>query len=394
MKAGEIGNHDLGARAEGDREAEQIATARLQDVARLRRLRRQIGGVVAAEPDLQRHPLDHLDAVRLEHPHLGGVVGQQPHLREAELLQQRRADAEVALVILETKAVVRLDGVETLVLQVIGAHLVRQADAAALLVEVEQDPRPLMPHLRQRGVKLWPAVAFQRAEDVAGETGRMQPRQHRLGAVGGTDLDGVMLLAAIVGAEDVEPALFGGAHRHAGGRDRGEHRGGRDLAQHLGGVERGQPLGRGIRERGKQCRGQQLRGFRQRDRSAGKGGVALAAACQRPLHRHAQVVGRIGDRPQPGKIGVLRHHDPGEVAIIDAGLQRLGAPGGDREGERAEGGERRQPLGAQRLDGDGKLPRQHHGQPHAQIGAGTVQAFGGRRAKGEGRHHGSRDSDA
>ena len=57
--------------------------------------------------------------------------------RDAEVAQDLRADAVVAPVLLEAELEVRLDRVAALVLQRVGAHLVRQADAAAFLVQVD-----------------------------------------------------------------------------------------------------------------------------------------------------------------------------------------------------------------------------------------------------------------
>ena len=129
--------------------------------------------------------------------------------REAERAQDVGADAEVALVVLEAEAVVGLDGVEALVLQRVGAHLVGEPDAAALLVQVEQDARPLGRDLLERGMELRAAVALEAAEEVAGEAGGMQAAEHRLAPVRGADLDRVVLLAAVARAEDLDAAGLG-----------------------------------------------------------------------------------------------------------------------------------------------------------------------------------------
>ena len=59
-------------------------------------------------------------------------------LRDAEVAQDLRADAVVAPVVLEAELEVGLDRVAPLILQRVGAHLVRQADAASLLVQVDE----------------------------------------------------------------------------------------------------------------------------------------------------------------------------------------------------------------------------------------------------------------
>ena len=54
-------------------------------------------------------------------------------------------------------------------LQVIGADLVREADASALLPEVEHGPAARRTTSREGGVELLLAVALERAEDLAGD---------------------------------------------------------------------------------------------------------------------------------------------------------------------------------------------------------------------------------
>ena len=97
-----------------------------------------------------------------------------------------------------------LDRIEALILQRIGAHFVGQPDAAPLLVEVKQNAGAFLTHQSQRGLQLRSAIAFQAAQHIAGKTGRVQPRQDRRVARRIADLDGVMFLAAIIGAKDVQ----------------------------------------------------------------------------------------------------------------------------------------------------------------------------------------------
>jgi hypothetical protein len=80
--------------------------------------------------------------------------------------------------------------------------LLAMPDAAPLLVEIEQHARPALP-ISARAAQLRAAIAFQAAQHIAGEAGRMQPRKHGFRAVGASDLDCEMLDAAIVGAVDV-----------------------------------------------------------------------------------------------------------------------------------------------------------------------------------------------
>ena len=97
-----------------------------------------------------------------------------------------------------------LDRIEPLILKRIGAHLVGEADAAPFLIEIEQNARALGAHLGQCAAQLGAAVAFETAKEVAGETGRVQPRQHRRRTIGAADFDGVMFLGAVIRAENVQ----------------------------------------------------------------------------------------------------------------------------------------------------------------------------------------------
>ena len=113
----------------------------------------------------------------LELRDLGRVVGEQADPADAELAQHRRRRPEVALVVAEAEVVVGVDRVQAAVLQAVGAQLVGEADAAALLREVEQDAGTLVRHPADGAAQLVAAVAAQRAQEIAGEALRVQPRQ-------------------------------------------------------------------------------------------------------------------------------------------------------------------------------------------------------------------------
>ena len=80
----------------------------------------------------------------------------------------------------KTQRVVGLDRVVALVLQRVGADLVEQADAAALVEHVDQHAAPGLLDLVHRRFELFAAVAALGAEHVAGQALRMQAHQHRL----------------------------------------------------------------------------------------------------------------------------------------------------------------------------------------------------------------------
>ena len=102
--------------------------------------------------------------------------------RQPEVDQDLRADAVVAQVDRQPELEVGVDGVQPLVLQVVGAQLVQQADPAALLGQVEQDAGALALDHRQRGLELLAAVAAQRVEDVAGQALGVHADEHVVGS--------------------------------------------------------------------------------------------------------------------------------------------------------------------------------------------------------------------
>ena len=76
-------------------------------------------------------------------------------MRTPSSRQNLDAHAVVALIGLEAEALVGLDRVEPFVLQLVGADLVGEADAAAFLVEIEQDAAALPRRsIRIAGVEL------------------------------------------------------------------------------------------------------------------------------------------------------------------------------------------------------------------------------------------------
>src|SRR5947209_571778 len=77
--------------------------------------------------------LDDLDSEAAQPENLPRVIGQEPHFRNPEIAQNLRADSIITLVLLEPQLVIRLHGVEPLILQGVRPDLVRKADAPPLL---------------------------------------------------------------------------------------------------------------------------------------------------------------------------------------------------------------------------------------------------------------------
>src|SRR3954470_10121447 len=89
----------------------------------------------AANRDL----LDHLNAVAFEADDFLRIVGEETKFADAEIEQDLRAEPVIAQVAAEAELRVRLDGIETFLLQLVSVNLRGQADAAAFLAHVNED---------------------------------------------------------------------------------------------------------------------------------------------------------------------------------------------------------------------------------------------------------------
>ena len=319
----------------------------VERVAELVALRVEIAPVLVVRLHLDRHLLDDLEAEALDPGRLLRVVRQDANRRQAEIGEDLVADPPVARIGGEAEGEVRLDGVEALLLELVGLQLVQQADPAPFLRHVEEHSSFLRSDSLQRELELLAAVAFERVEDVAGQALRMDADEHVLLAVdlafdecdvvlagqrlaeghgrelavdgrqphGGDALDELLVTAPVldqVGDRD-HLELVGLAIRHevrdAGHRAVVLH----DLADDARGIQAGEP--------------------RQVDGSLGLAGAlehAAAAGAQREdvarLHEVRGLRGRVDrnlDRP-----GAVLCGDPGGDAL--ARLDRDGEGGPER----------------------------------------------------------------
>ena len=107
-------------------------------------------------------------AVAFEADDFLGVVGEELDAADAEVVEDLGAHAVVAEVGGEAEFLVGLDGVESLLLELVGVDFRGQADAAAFLAEVEEHTAVLGDALH-RGGELRAAIAALGVEDVASE---------------------------------------------------------------------------------------------------------------------------------------------------------------------------------------------------------------------------------
>ena len=102
---------------------------------------------------------DDLEFVSVESDDLAGVVGHEADFPHPEVVEDLGAHAVVAQVGAEAEAFVRLDGVESLFLEFVGADLVGEADAASFLAHVDEHTAADFLDLGEGAVELAAAIA-------------------------------------------------------------------------------------------------------------------------------------------------------------------------------------------------------------------------------------------
>src|SRR5690606_14585755 len=102
-------------------------------------LRVEVALVELAHPDHERHELLDLDAALGQLPRLLGVVAQQAHAADAEVLEDPDSGPVVACVGGQAEREVGVERVEAVLLQAVGTQLVDEADATPLLTAQVDD---------------------------------------------------------------------------------------------------------------------------------------------------------------------------------------------------------------------------------------------------------------
>jgi hypothetical protein len=111
---------------------------------------------------------------------LSGIVGHQAQLRDAEIVQDRDRGRVVARIDGQPEFAIGANRIVAEVLQRIGAQLVDEPDAAALVAAHVDDGAGAVGRDRfEREFELRLAVAAQRAEHLAGQTFGMDANQRR-----------------------------------------------------------------------------------------------------------------------------------------------------------------------------------------------------------------------
>src|SRR5919199_6147449 len=92
----------------------------------------------------EAHARDHGETSLLKRPNLRRVVRHHAHAAEAEVEEYLRALVVTARVHFQTQLLVSLDCVRAFILQGVSANLVDDADAAPLLLLIDDDAEPFV----------------------------------------------------------------------------------------------------------------------------------------------------------------------------------------------------------------------------------------------------------
>ena len=129
----------------------------------------------------QRHPLHDRDPVGLQTLGLGGVVGDQPHRADPQVLEDLGGRTVVTASAGSPRS--RLASTVSRPPSCSWWRGWQQPDAAALVTtQVDHHPAALLDDALHRLLQLRAAVAARRPEDVTGEALRVHAAQHRLAA--------------------------------------------------------------------------------------------------------------------------------------------------------------------------------------------------------------------
>ena len=161
------------------------------------------------------HAFGDLDPVGAEFFDFGGVVGEEADALHAEVAQDVGGGPVFAFVGLVAEHQVGLDGIEPLVLQIVGAQLFCQPDPTAFLSQIDNGPLSEFSDALHGPVQLFAAIAAQRTEGVAGHAFGVDAHEHVVAAGELSEGEGEVFLA-IPGI-----AVVGELEDPVGGRDTG-----------------------------------------------------------------------------------------------------------------------------------------------------------------------------
>ena len=146
-------------------------------MAHLFLLRFQVEAVMVGRRHLNRHTIGDFETELGELINLIGVIGQKTHGLHAQIAQDLRADEVLAFISLEAQCKICFKRIHALVLQLVSAKLVYQADATTFLTHVQNYATALFVNRAHSRSELITAIAAQGAECIAGEAFRVNANQ-------------------------------------------------------------------------------------------------------------------------------------------------------------------------------------------------------------------------
>ena len=119
-----------------------------------------------------RDLINNLKAVSIKSHDFFGVVGEQADLADPKVMEDLCAHAIVAEIRSKAQLFVCLDGIETLLLELVGVDFCGKPYPSPLLAQVKQDAS-LFCDMSQSSMKLAATVTATRSENIASETLRV-----------------------------------------------------------------------------------------------------------------------------------------------------------------------------------------------------------------------------
>ncbi len=125
---------------------------------------------------------DDLDVIGLKADDFAGVVGKESDFVNAEVGEDLGTKPVIAEVHGESEAKVGFHGIESVLLEFVGADFRTEADAASFLAHIEEDAISFFLDALHGLVELRAAIAAAGSEDVAGEAFAMDTNEGGLGS--------------------------------------------------------------------------------------------------------------------------------------------------------------------------------------------------------------------
>jgi len=142
-------------------------------MAELLLLHPKIGKGFSDGMDFERHALDDRDTGCTQRRDLGGIIGEQSYALDPQPSQDGRTLVVGSLVGTKAESKIRLHRIEPLILKLVGANLIEQSDASALLWLIDDQATPLLFDQLHGAPKLPSTIALDRMKDITGQALRV-----------------------------------------------------------------------------------------------------------------------------------------------------------------------------------------------------------------------------